>query len=96
MCIATEGALWGSILAHRFLPETVIVGNDAGQFDVGRRALCRVHAEQLAHKLDTFTDLHCNAQKRMRELIWWFYDDVKAYRSEPTARRRSEPSSYRG
>ncbi len=43
--IATEGALWGSIKAHGFLPDTVIVSDDAGQFDVGRHALCWVHAD---------------------------------------------------
>ena len=41
--IATEGALWGSIKAHGFLPDTVIVSDDAGQFDVGLHALCWVH-----------------------------------------------------
>src|SRR5262249_43166459 len=41
--IATEGALWGSIKAHGFLPNTVIVSDDAGQFDVGLHALCWVH-----------------------------------------------------
>src|SRR4051812_12381247 len=40
--IATEGALWGAIKAHGFLPETVIVSDDAGQFLVGCHALCRV------------------------------------------------------
>src|SRR6478672_5418810 len=34
--IATEGALWGSIKAHGFLPDTVIVSDDAGQFNVGQ------------------------------------------------------------
>src|SRR3954452_7106322 len=37
--IATEGALWGAIKAHGFLPETVIVSDDAGQFMVGCHAL---------------------------------------------------------
>jgi hypothetical protein len=41
--IATEGALWGSIKAHGFLPDTVIISDDAGQFDVGQHALCWVH-----------------------------------------------------
>ena len=54
--IATEGALFGSFMAHGFLRQTVIVSDDAGQFDVGRHALCWVHAERLVHKLDTFTD----------------------------------------
>ena len=40
--IATEGALWGSIHAHDFLREAVVVSDDAGQFAVGRHALCRV------------------------------------------------------
>ena len=26
----------------------------------------------------------------MRALIWWFYHDLKAYRTKPTARRRGE------
>jgi hypothetical protein len=88
--IATEGALWGSIHAHEFLRESVVVSDDAGQFAVGQHALCWVHAERLVHKLDTFTDLHRRAQQRIRGLIWWFYADLKAYRASPTARRRSE------
>ena len=40
--IATEGALWGAIKAHGFLPDTVVVSDDAGQFMVGCHALCRV------------------------------------------------------
>lgn len=90
VCIATEGALWGSIQAHGFLCEAVIVSDDAGQFAVGQHALCWVHAERLVHKLDTFTDLHRIAQERIRDLIWWFYADLKAYSAEPTTRRRTE------
>ena len=90
VCIATEGALWGSLQAHGLLREMVIVSDDAGQFDISRHALCWVHAERLVHKLDTFTDPHRAAQQRMRALIWRFYDDLKAYRAEPTARRRGE------
>jgi len=41
--IATEGALWGSIKAHGLLADTVIISDDAGQFDVGTHALCWVH-----------------------------------------------------
>ncbi len=84
--IVTEGALWGSIKAHGFLKDTVILSDDAGQFDVGRHALCWVHAERLVHKLDAFTDLHYAAQQQARSLIWWFYRDLKAYRCDPTCR----------
>ena len=88
--IATEGALWGAIRAHGFLPDTVIVSDDAGQFEVGRHALCWVHAERLVHKLDTFTDEQRRAQQHLRSLIWWFYADLKAYCRGPTRRRRGE------
>src|SRR5215204_627151 len=88
--IATEGALWGAIKAHGLLPGTVIVSDDAGQFRVGCHALCWVHAERLVHKLDTFTDHQRRMQQSQRALIWWFYRDLKAYRREPTPRRRSE------
>src|SRR3954449_6421781 len=88
--IATEGALWGAIKAHGLLPETVIVSDDAGQFVVGCHALCWVHAERLVHKLDTFTDHQRRMQQYQRALIWWFYRDLKAYRREPTRRRRAE------
>lgn len=90
VCIATEGALWGSIQAHGLLREMVIVSDDAGQFAVGHHALCWVHAERLVHKLDTFTDHQRTAQQRTRALIWRFYDDLKAYRAAPTVRRRGE------
>jgi hypothetical protein len=40
VCIATEGALWGAVIAHEFLRKAVIVSDDAGQFAVGNHALC--------------------------------------------------------
>src|SRR5215210_6155322 len=88
--LATEGALWGAIKAHGLLPETVIVSDDAGQFALGEHALCWVHAERLVHKLETFTDQQRATQAYIRDLIWWFYADLKAYRREPNRRRRAE------
>src|SRR5450755_1665694 len=86
--IATEGALWGSVKAHGFLPNTVIVSDDAGQFNVGQHGLCWIHAERLVHKLDTFTDVNRLAQGRVRGLIWPFYRDLKVYRGHPTKQRK--------
>lgn len=88
--LATEGALWGAIQAHGLLPGTVIVSDDAGQFALGEHALCWIHAERLVHKLDTFTDQQRAAQARVRDLIWWYYADLKAYRREPSRHRRAE------
>jgi len=88
--IATEGALWGSVLDHGFLADAVIVSDDAGQFNVGRHALCWVHAERLIHKLDTFTDHHRRAVEGIRDRLWRFYADLKAYRQKPSSRRKAE------
>jgi hypothetical protein len=81
--IATEGAIWGSIHAHDFLRDAVVLSDDAGQFAVGRHALCWVHAERLVHKLDAFTDANRAAQQHVRKLIWNFYADLKAYQAKP-------------
>ena len=85
--VATEGASWGSVQAHEFLCDAVILSDDAGQFNIGRHALCWVHAERLVHKLDTFNDQHRAAQTRVRGLIWDFYADLKAYQLKPGKRR---------
>jgi len=87
--IATEGALWGAVVGHRFLLGTVIVSDDAGQFNVGEHALCWVHAERLIHKLDTFTEHARKAKERVRALVWWLYADLKAYRAAPDPRRKA-------
>jgi hypothetical protein len=49
-----------------------------------------VHAERLVHKLETFTEPQRRAQQHVRGLIWWLYADLKAYRLDPTPRRRRE------
>ena len=90
--IATEAALWGSIIDHGLLIDTVILSDDAGQFNVGHHALCWVHAERLIHKLDTFTDDQRRAVERIRRRLWWLYADLKTYRRQPTARRKAELS----
>jgi hypothetical protein len=82
--VATEGALWGSVQAHGLLPNTVIVSDDAGQFKVGIHALCWIHAERLIHKLTPFTPDQEAIRELVRHLIWWLYDDLKAYCHDPT------------
>jgi hypothetical protein len=85
--IATEGPLWGAIHHHGLLSGTVIVSDDAGQFRVGPHALCWVHAERLVHKLVPATAEQRRAVEVTRELIWWFYADLKAWKRDPCPRR---------
>lgn len=85
--IASEAASWGSVQSHGFLCDAIVLSDDAGQFNVGRHALCWVHAERLVHKLNTFTDRHRAAQQRVRGMIWDFYADLKVYQRNPGKRR---------
>ena len=85
--VATEGALWGSVQSHKFVCDAVVSSDDAGQFNVGQHAPCWVHAERLAHSLDTSTDKHRAAQTRVPGLIWDFDRDLKTYPLKPSLRR---------
>ena len=88
--IATEGALFGSIHAHGLLQDTVIVSDGAGQFRVADHALCWIHAERLVHKLTGFNDDQRRAIDITRELIWWFYRDLKIYKDNPCPKRAAQ------
>lgn len=88
--IATEGALFGSIHAHSLLQGTVIVSDGAGQFRVADHALCWIHAERLVHKLTGFNDEQRRAIDITRELIWWFYRDLKVYKDNPCPKRAAQ------
>lgn len=88
--IATEGALWGSVIAHGFLDGAVIVSDDAGQFNVGEHALCWVHAERLVHKLETFTEAARQAKEEVRAGIWSLYANLKTWHHAPTPEARAD------
>ena len=87
--IATAGALWGAIRHHGLLSRTVIVSDDAGQFRLGTHALCWIHAERLVHQLVPATRGQAQAIETARQLIWWFYRDLKAWKTDPCPRRAS-------
>src|SRR3954462_1299807 len=82
--LASEAAVAGSLDHHGLLQDAVIVSDGAGQFDVFRHGLCWIHAERLIHRLVTVTE-----EQLVRHLIWWFYRDLKLYRTDPSARARA-------
>jgi len=90
---ASEGALWGAICAEDRLANSVILSDDAGQFNVGVHALCWVHAERLVHKLVPANDRQSGAVETTRQMIWWFYRQLKDYKLAPTPERAAELSS---
>jgi hypothetical protein len=89
MRIATEGALFGAVIAAGVDPELGIVSDAAGQFDVLRHALCWIHAERGIHKLVGFNDAQRAAVDWARGELWTIYQALKAYKTEPTPERRA-------
>ncbi len=88
--VASEGALWGAIVTEDRLANSVILSDDAGQFNVGDHALCWVHAERLVYKLVPANDRQRNAVEVARRMIWWFYRQLKAFKADPSPERAAE------
>jgi hypothetical protein len=85
----TEAAMIGSIVARGRLTDTVIVSDDAGQFDVFLHALCWLHAERHLRKVVCVTEDQQRLVELQRQLVWWFYADLKLYKDEPSPSRRT-------
>src|SRR3954452_16662092 len=85
----TEAAMVGAIVARGLLTDTVIVSDDAGQFDVFQHALCWIHAERHLRRIVCVTDEQHRLVSVQRQLVWWFYADLKLYKDDPTATRRT-------
>lgn len=87
---ATQGALLGSALFHGLNKDLVIVSDDASQFHILTSALCWIHAERTINNLIASTEEHREAVDRVREQIWEFYDELKAYKANPSGRKRRQ------
>jgi Transposase IS66 family len=87
--LVTEAALVGAIVARGLLADTVIVSDDAGRFDVLTHALCWVHAERHLRRVACATAEQQRLVDLQRQLVWWFYRDLKLYKGEPNPARRA-------
>jgi transposase IS66 family protein len=86
--IASEGALLGSLIAHGVSTELGIVSDGAGQFNVLVHIACWIHAERPLTRMVPYSDEHGAAIDKIRQHIWEFYQDLKAYRLEPKEAQR--------
>ncbi len=94
--IATEGALFGSILSHGVSPALVIMSDDAGQFNILGllHALCWIHAERTINKLTPFMEAKREAQETVRKQIWDYYQELKAFKLAPSEEKKRELQEY--
>lgn len=88
--IATEGALFGSVLHHGLPKSLVIISDDAGQFNILNHALCWIHAERTINKLIAPSDEKRKTLEKVRKQIWDFYKDLKAYKNSPAQTKKAQ------
>ena len=87
--LVTEAALIGSILQHGFSKDTVIVSDDAGQFNVFKHALCWIHAERGITTLIPSSPMQSDAIEWARKQIWDIYHLLLDYKKHPDKKLKS-------
>ena len=87
--IILEAGLIGSILNRGLFKDTVIVSDDAGQFNVFQHALCWIHAERNIKKIITANNIQAQDLKKVLDEVWGFYRKLKAYKLSPTEEQKS-------
>ena len=91
--VASEGALWGAVAEGGRIAGTVVLSDDAGQFNVGdAHALCWIHAERLVLKVEGFNERRRALVSAVRDDIWEYYQELEAYRQTPCGARAGELS----
>ena len=91
--VVTEGALWGALYDRTGLNKTVIVSDDARQFDVGVHALCWVHAERLLRKYWVADDFRRMRVEKVLDEVWDYYRALSVYRETPDGALRETLSA---
>ena len=82
--LATQGALWGTICEAGRIAGTVILSDDAGQFNVGdAHSLCWVHAERLVCRQRGSTEFQCIRVDAVLEVVWGYYPELSVCRQAP-------------
>jgi hypothetical protein len=89
--IVTEGALFGSLMYHDLYVDQPIISDDAGQFKILGYAhgLCWLHAERGVAGLVPLSTQQHRTLERVRSQIWRYYQRLKAYRAQPTPRKKA-------
>ena len=82
--LATEGALFASLIEHGIPRDLRIHADDAGQFAVFINSLCWIHEERHYRKFQVFNPETEQAIANVRGQIWKLYKGLKAYKEAPS------------
>lgn len=81
--LATEGALFASLIEHGIPRDLRIHADDAGQFAVFICSLCWIHEERHYRKFRVFNSETEQVIDSVRGQIWELYKGLKAYKEAP-------------
>jgi hypothetical protein len=84
--IIDEAAILGSAIEHGFSLDTVVLSDGAKQYEIGRHALCWVHAERAIKKLISNSSEEAAEMDGIRDQIWEYYRLLKQYQEKPDAK----------
>jgi hypothetical protein len=82
--LASEAALFASLIYHGVPRDLKIHADDAGQFDIFINSLCWIHEERHYRKLQVYNPETEQAIAKVRGEIWGHYKGLKAYKEAPS------------
>lgn len=82
--LATEAALFASLIANGIPKDLGVHGDDAGQFNVFVRSLCWIHEERHYRKLIPSDDAIRQAIEEVRGELWDLYKGLQEYQLAPS------------
>ena len=90
MRVVTEAALLGGLIEQGVSAELKVLSDGAGQFDVLVHGLCWIHAERSLKRLQGNTKQRRQNIEQMQQLLWGYYQQLKAYQDNPTAESKAQ------
>ena len=91
--LATEAALFASLIATGIPKDLGVHGDDAGQFNVFVRSLCWIHEERHYRKLIPSDDATRQAIEQVRGEIWNLYKGLQEYQMAPSDNLKAKLTS---
>ena len=83
--MATEGALFASLIKNGIPKNLGVHGDDAGQFDAFVRSLCWIHEERHYRKLVPSNEEVRTAIEEVRGDLWDLYKGLQGYKTAPSS-----------
>ena len=91
--LATEAALFASLIQKGIPRDLGVHADDAGQFNIFVRSLCWIHEERHYRKIVAANDKMRGEIEKVREGIWNLYKGLKEYKLDPSDSLKTELDS---